>query len=78
MKKIFITLITILSLLNAFSFQLTKQRDVLRDSNTSLYVKVKTEDLNRTYSYVWKEGNRTLGNTNPLKTSFSKGEHNGT
>ncbi len=74
----FITILTLSSTFlsaDTFSLKVAKQRDVLRDSNVTLYVNVVSKDVNSSYSYVWKEGNRTLGSTNPLKASFSKGKH---
>ncbi len=72
MKKIAIVSLLTIGVLSAFNLEIEQNRDVLQENNVLLNIK----DLNSSYSYLWREGNRTLGDSNPLKTSFSNGEHN--
>jgi len=72
MKKIAIVLLLTIGFLSAFDLEIEQNRDVLQENSVLLNVK----DLNSSYSYLWREGNRTLGDSNPLKTSFFNGEHN--
>ena len=69
-KSSLIKFITILSLsstllsADTFSLKVAKQRDVLRDSNVTLYVNVKPKDINSSYNSYYniytydKEGNK--------------------
>jgi len=72
MKKIAIVSLLTLGVLSAFNLEIEQNRDVLQENIVLLNIK----DLNSSYSYLWREGNRTLGDSNPLKTSFFNGEHN--
>ena len=75
MKKITTILLTSMTLLmaidttKALTLEVVKKRDVLQENQVLLSVKVK--DGNASYGYMWREGNRTLGDSNPLKASFS-------
>jgi hypothetical protein len=80
MKKLTTILLTSITLLSALEkptplvLEVVKKRDVLQENRVLLTAKVK--DSNSSYGYLWKEGDKVLGNSNLLKTRFSNGEHN--